>query len=79
MLCLLGGLTGIALGIGAAIAIAELFGWPIFISPAGDRDRLRFRRRRRDVLRLLSGAQGIAPRPDRGAALRVDTVAPARS
>ena len=33
MLCLLGGLTGIALGIGAAIAIAELVGWPIFVSP----------------------------------------------
>ena len=34
MLCLLGGVTGIALGIGAAIAIAELFGWPIFVSSA---------------------------------------------
>ncbi len=33
MLCLLGGLTGIVLGIGAAIAIAELAGWPIFVSP----------------------------------------------
>ncbi len=33
MLCLLGGLAGIALGIGAAIAIAELVGWPIFVSP----------------------------------------------
>ena len=29
MLGLLGGLTGIALGIGAAVAIAELVGWPI--------------------------------------------------
>jgi putative ABC transport system permease protein len=33
MLCLLGGLTGIALGVAAAIAIAELVDWPIFISP----------------------------------------------
>jgi putative ABC transport system permease protein len=33
MLCLLGGLTGIALGVAAAVAIAELVGWPIFISP----------------------------------------------
>ena len=33
MLCLLGGLTGIGLGIGAAVAIAELLGWPIFVSP----------------------------------------------
>jgi putative ABC transport system permease protein len=33
MLCLLGGLTGIAVGIGVAIAIAELVGWTVFISP----------------------------------------------
>ena len=33
MLCLLGGFTGIALGVGVAIAIAELVGWPIFVSP----------------------------------------------
>jgi putative ABC transport system permease protein len=33
VLCLLGGLAGIALGIGVAIAIAELVGWPIFVSP----------------------------------------------
>jgi putative ABC transport system permease protein len=33
MLCLLGGFTGIALGIGAAVAIAELLGWPIFVGP----------------------------------------------
>jgi putative ABC transport system permease protein len=26
-------LAGIALGIGVAIAIAELVGWPIFVSP----------------------------------------------
>jgi putative ABC transport system permease protein len=33
MLCLLGGIAGIAAGIGAAVAIAELVGWPIFVSP----------------------------------------------
>ena len=33
MLCLLGGLSGIALGIGAAIVLAEFLGWPIFVSP----------------------------------------------
>jgi putative ABC transport system permease protein len=33
MLCLLGGVAGIAAGIGAAVAIAELVGWPIFVSP----------------------------------------------
>jgi putative ABC transport system permease protein len=34
MLCVLGGLAGVALGIGIAVAIAELAGWPIFVSPA---------------------------------------------
>lgn len=31
-LCLLGGLTGIALGIGVAVALAELASWPVFVS-----------------------------------------------
>ena len=33
-LCLLGGFAGVALGAGAAVAIARLAGWPILISPA---------------------------------------------
>jgi putative ABC transport system permease protein len=33
VLCLLGGLIGIVLGVGAAIVIAEVVGWRIFISP----------------------------------------------
>jgi putative ABC transport system permease protein len=33
MLCLLGGVTGIAVGIGAAVALAELLRWPISVSP----------------------------------------------
>jgi putative ABC transport system permease protein len=33
VLCLLGGITGIGIGIGAAIALAEVVGWPIFVSP----------------------------------------------
>jgi putative ABC transport system permease protein len=33
VLCLLGGIAGIAFGIGAAVAISELLGWPIFVSP----------------------------------------------
>jgi putative ABC transport system permease protein len=32
MLCLLGGVTGVALGIGAAVAISEVLGWPISVS-----------------------------------------------
>jgi len=33
LLCLLGGVFGIAVGVAAAIVLAELAGWPIFISP----------------------------------------------
>jgi putative ABC transport system permease protein len=32
MLCLLGGLAGVALGIGAAVAISEILGWPTSVS-----------------------------------------------
>jgi putative ABC transport system permease protein len=34
LLCLLGGLAGVAVGIAAAAGIAGLAGWPIFVSPA---------------------------------------------
>jgi putative ABC transport system permease protein len=34
LLCLLGGFVGIVLGISAAIALADLAGWPVFVSPA---------------------------------------------
>jgi putative ABC transport system permease protein len=34
LLCLLGGLAGVAVGIAAAVGIAGLAGWPIFVSPA---------------------------------------------
>ena len=33
LLCLFGGLAGIVVGIGVAIALAKLAGWPVFISP----------------------------------------------
>ena len=32
-LCLIGGLLGIMLGVGAATAVAGLAGWPVFIGP----------------------------------------------
>ncbi len=32
-LCILGGMTGILLGIGSAIAVAKIAGWPVFIGP----------------------------------------------
>ena len=34
LLCLLGGIVGLVLGIGAATALAALAGWPVFVSPA---------------------------------------------
>ncbi len=34
LLCLLGGLAGVALGVAAAAAFADLAGWPILVSPA---------------------------------------------
>jgi putative ABC transport system permease protein len=33
VLCLLGGAVGVALGIGAAVTISWLAGWPVFVSP----------------------------------------------
>ncbi|MDQ2639025.1 MAG: ABC transporter permease [Pseudomonadota bacterium] len=33
LLCLVGGLAGLALGAGVAAALAGLFGWPVYISP----------------------------------------------
>ena len=33
MLCLLGGGAGVALGIGAAVAMGTMSGWPIFLGP----------------------------------------------
>jgi putative ABC transport system permease protein len=34
LLCLLGGLAGVSLGVGSALLIAKVAGWPIFISPS---------------------------------------------
>ncbi|MFC2991407.1 ABC transporter permease [Halomonas tibetensis] len=33
-LCLFGGLIGMAMGVGAAVVIGDLAGWPVFIGPA---------------------------------------------
>jgi putative ABC transport system permease protein len=33
-LCLLGGIAGVCLGIGAAVALAKLAGWPVLVNPA---------------------------------------------
>jgi putative ABC transport system permease protein len=33
MLCLSGGVIGILLGVGAAVGVTEIAGWPIFVGP----------------------------------------------
>ena len=32
-LCMLGGLVGVLIGIGVSVAVAEIAGWPVFLSP----------------------------------------------
>ncbi len=55
-----GGAIGIALGIGASRILAWKARWPILLSPGGRGPRLRVLGGDRGLLRLLSGAQGVA-------------------
>ena len=70
-LSLIGGLIGVALGIGAALRDRRVrrLAHRAVARGGGAGGGLRLRHRR--VLRLLSGAQGGAAQPGRGAALRV--------
>ena len=70
-LSLIGGLLGIALGVGGRVRhrAARRLAHRALARVGAPRGGLRLRHRR--VLRLLPGAQGGAPQPDRGAALRV--------
>ena len=70
-LSLLGGGIGIALGFGLAEGMSRWMSWPAKVPPGRRRDGVRLRGRHRRVLRLLSGAEGRAPRSDRRAAVRV--------
>ena len=66
-----GGIAGIVIGVGVLrrhLARRRLAGADL---AGGDRRRLPVLGGGRDLLRLLPGAQGRAPRSDRGAALRV--------
>ena len=71
ILCLLGGAVGVLLGMGVAKLLSR------GVRLAGnrvarfDRHGLRIQRGGRAFLRYLAGAQGGAPRSDRGAALRI--------
>ena len=70
-LCVVGGLIGLLIGGGAALAMSIWGNWPIALSPAPGADRARLGRADRRVLRLLSGAARLADEPDRRAPLRV--------
>ena len=72
MLSLVGGAAGVLLGVVASMVVGRTLGWPMQMlawRPIVARGGVLGRRRR--VLRLLSGAQGVAARSDRGAPLRV--------
>ena len=69
----LGGLIGIALGAGIGYAVHARLGLPDFTAVVVVRDRPRVLGIRRHLLRDVSCVQGVAPRPDRGAQIRVGT------
>ena len=71
LLSVTGGIAGIIIGVAFSKVISLVAGWPTPIVTGGDRRRVSVFCRGRHLLRLLSGAQGGAPRSDRGAALRM--------
>ena len=75
-LSIAGGIVGVALGLGVAQQLASRFSWPLLIRPQIIVIAVGFSRVRRHRVRAVSGAQGVAPRSDRGAAVRMS--APAR-
>ena len=66
-----GGLIGVAIGVLVAVVIANLAEWSTDVSVRVGRARVRVRGRGGRVLRLLSRAEGVAARSDRGPPLRV--------
>ena len=70
-LSVIGGVAGIVLGAVASGVIGQMLRWSTSLSSASVGPVVRRRGGRRRVLRLLSGAAGIAPRSHRIAALRV--------
>ena len=72
VLALVGGVIGIAAGHRRGCRwLALPHGWPLVIQPWVRADRLRRVRRGRHLLRLLPGAEGVAPRPHRSPPLRM--------
>ena len=69
MLSLVGGAAGVLVGIVGSFFVGRTLGWPMEMSRRGRGPRGALLGRGRRLLRLLPGAQGLAARPDRGAAL----------
>ncbi len=70
-LCILGGIIGIFLGAGISTIMALVGSWPITIDLWTVLTAHRRLGLRRDLLRLLSGPEGLDAEPDRSAALRI--------
>ncbi len=66
VLSLLGGMIGIGLGYGLSRGLTQFLQWPTFVSPDAVASRSASPPARH-LLRLLPGAEGVGPRPDRGA------------
>ena len=70
-LSLLGGLIGIAVGLGVSALIGQLAGWGFTFSPAHGRRRRPLQPRGRGRVRRLAGPPGRPPRPHQRPALRI--------
>ena len=67
ILCLLGGVAGVLLGIAAATALSRFAGWQTAVTADVARSRLRLQRGCRPAVRALARASRLAARSDRGA------------
>ena len=71
-----GGAAGILVGVAISQIISHVAEWPTLLSPAAILGGFWFSAAVGHLLRLLPGAEGGAPRSDRGAPLRVACVRP---
>ena len=71
VLSIVGGTAGIALGVGVSTAVTQYLTWPTTISTDAVVLAFACSALTGDLLRVLPGAEGRAPRPDRGAAVRI--------
>ena len=71
VLCLSGGLLGIAIGSGLTLGVSAVMDWGLRPDADVDGAFVRLFRGRGRGLRLLAGGAGLAARSDRGAAVRV--------